>query len=113
VLVGREDHGTAADVAVVDDVIEDVRSVVAIGEIANLIDNQDVGAHVGCDRLAHLSFPACSGEVIDELCRSREERIESILQRAVRDRDREMGLSAARLAEQDCGAPFGHEVRRE
>jgi hypothetical protein len=32
-LVGGEDHGPSVDVAVVDDVVEDVGGVVAVGEV--------------------------------------------------------------------------------
>ena len=37
-LVGREDHGTLAAMAVVDDVKEHVGRVGAVGEIADLVD---------------------------------------------------------------------------
>ncbi len=38
--------GVAADVAVVDDVVEDVRGVVAVGEVADLVDDEHVGPDV-------------------------------------------------------------------
>ena len=38
VLVGGEDHRPAANVSVVDDVIEDVGRVVAVREVADLVE---------------------------------------------------------------------------
>ena len=52
VLVGREDHRAAADVAIIDYVIEHVRSVVAVGEVPDFIDDQDVRFDVARQRFA-------------------------------------------------------------
>ena len=50
-LVRREDHRASANVAVVDDVIEDVRRVVSVGEIANLVDHEHVRLHEATERV--------------------------------------------------------------
>ena len=39
-LVGREEHRAASDVSIVDDVVEDVRGVVAVREVASLVDDE-------------------------------------------------------------------------
>ena len=41
-LVGREDHRALLDVALVDDVEEHVRGVVAVREVAHLVNEEDV-----------------------------------------------------------------------
>ncbi len=41
-LVGGEDHGAPSDVALVDDVEEDVGGVIAVGEITDFVDDEDV-----------------------------------------------------------------------
>jgi hypothetical protein len=59
-LVGGEDHGATVQVAVVDDVEEDIGGVGAIGQVAHLVDDEDVGVGVGGQRLEQASFAACS-----------------------------------------------------
>lgn len=39
-LVGGEQHGAPLDVTVVDEVVEDVRRIGAVREVANLVDDQ-------------------------------------------------------------------------
>jgi hypothetical protein len=58
-LVRREEHRLASNVAVVDHVVEHVRSVVAVSEVSHFIDNQNVGADECVDRSAHAAIPAC------------------------------------------------------
>lgn len=41
-LVGREDHRAACLMALRDDVIEDVRGVVAVRQVADLVDDEHV-----------------------------------------------------------------------
>ena len=113
VLVGSEDHGASSDVAVVDDVIEDVGCIVSVGEVANLVDDEHVRSHVDGECVAELSFATRRREIVDELGGGGEECVESGLQCAVRDGDREMRLAASGLALEDDRAAFGNEVRRE
>lgn len=98
VLVGREDHGASSDVAVVDDVIEHVGCIVSVGEVANLVDDEHVRAHVDGECVAELSFTTSRREMVDELGGGGEECVESVLQCAARDGDREMRLAASGLA---------------
>ena len=112
-LVGGEDHRASSDVAVVDDVIEDVRCVVAVGEVADLVDDEDMGLHVHGERVAKLAVAARDGELVDELRGRDEARVEPELHRAIRDGDREMGLAASGLAFEDDRVALGDEVRRE
>jgi len=100
-LVGREEHRAASDVSIVDDVVEDVRGVVAVREVANLVDHEDMGSHVMSKSFAHRSFATRSREIFDELCGGGEERLEAVLQRAICDRDGEMGFAATGLAKEN------------
>jgi len=113
VLVRREDHGASSNVAVVDDVIEDVGGIVAVGEITDLVDNEHVGAYVFREGLAQLALAARGGQVVDQLGGGGEENIEPVLHGAVRDRDRKVRLAAPGLAKKDCGTSFGDKVRSE
>jgi hypothetical protein len=113
VLVGGEHHRASANVSIIDHVVEDVGRVGAVGEVADLVDDEHVRPHVGRECLAHLAIAACGGEVLDQLGCGREERVEAILHRAVRDRDREVGLAATGLALEDDRAALGDEVGRE
>jgi len=65
-LVGGEDHGPPAQVAVVDDLKEDVGGVGAVGEVADFVDDQDVGRGVGLEGLGEGAFSRGGGEAVDE-----------------------------------------------
>lgn len=97
----------------VDDVEEDVRGVVAVGEVADLVHDQDVRSQVARQRVAQLASSARAREVVDELCAVDEERLETVLHGAVRDGDGEVSLAATRLALEDDRVALGDEVRRE
>jgi hypothetical protein len=112
-LVRREDHRALLDVPLVDDVEEDVRGVVAVGEVADLVHDQDVRSQVARQRVAQLASSARAREVVDELCAVDEERLETVLHGAVRDGDGEVRLAATRLALEDDRVALGDEVRRE
>jgi hypothetical protein len=92
---------------------EHVGRVVAVREVADLVDHEDVRLEVAHQRLAKLAASARAREVVDELGAVHEERLEAVLHRAVRDRDGEVRLAAPRLALENHRVPFGHEVRRE
>jgi len=112
-LIGREEHRPVVLVALVDDVKEHVRSVGAVGQVADLIHDEHVGLRVPGQRLRESTLAESRGQVVDELCRGDEERIKAVLDGAVGDRDGEMGLPAARLAHQDEIAHLCHEVWRQ
>jgi hypothetical protein len=78
VLVGREDHCSTFDVAFVDNVKEDVGSVVAVREVADFIDNEQMRFQVAHKRVTQFAIAAGRREVVDEIRSGREERIEAI-----------------------------------
>ena len=100
-------------VALVDHVVEHVGGVSPVGEIAHLVDDQDVGVRVGGQRLGQLCGAEGRREIVDEGRRGGEEGVEAVLDRAVGDGDRQVGLPASRLAREDERSPVGDEVRRE
>jgi hypothetical protein len=112
-FVRREDHRAPADVALVDDVEEDVRGIVAVGQVADLVDDEDVRFDVGRERLAQAPLTTCRGQVVDERRRGGEERLEAVLQRAVGDCDRQVRLAAPGFALEDDRVSLGHEVGAE
>jgi hypothetical protein len=70
-------------VAVVDDVEEDVSGVRAIAEIADLVDDEHVGMRVGRQRVPEAAPAGGQRELGDERRRRGERGIEAILNRAV------------------------------
>jgi hypothetical protein len=70
-----------------------------------LIDDQDGRMCVGLQRLRELPVPEGSGEIIDEGCGRREEGIKAVLDGAVRDGDRQVGLPAAGFVENTSDRP--------
>lgn len=66
-LVGGEDHGPLAQVAVVDDAVEDVGSVRCVALVAELVDHQDVRVQIGLEGFVELGTRGGGGEVADEL----------------------------------------------
>jgi hypothetical protein len=96
-LVGGEDHRALTDVPLIDDVKEDVGRVVAVGEVSDLIDDEQVRLEIPREGLAQVTPTAGGGQVINQVRGGREERVEAILQGSVGDRDSEVGLSPSRL----------------
>ena len=113
VLVRGEDQRPFPDVALVDHLIEDVRRVGAVREVADLVDDEDVGTDVADQFFSQSAVAARGGEVFDHLGGGREERLEAALDRAVRDGDREVGFASSGLAEEDDGASLDDEVGRQ
>ena len=113
VLVRGEDHRASADVPFVDDVEQRVRGVVGMREVADLVDDEHVGLQVRREHgLAH-AVARRGRDVVDERGGVDEERVESVLDRAVREGDGEVRLPASRLAVEDERTAFGDEVVRE
>jgi len=50
-LVGGEEHGPSVEVAAVLDLEEDIGSLRTVGEVADLVNDEDVGMGVGGDGL--------------------------------------------------------------
>lgn len=110
VLVGGEDHGALANLALVDHVVEHVGGVAAVGEVADLVHDENVRAHVDGQGFAKTLLSAGSREVVNELGGGQEARIKAVLQSAVSDGDGEMRLAAAGFALEYYGTAFGDEV---
>ena len=70
----------------VDDVEEHVGGVGAVGEVADLVDDEDGGMRVGRQRLRELPGAKRGREVVDERGGGREVRIEAVLDGAIGDR---------------------------
>ncbi len=78
-FVGGEDHGPLPQVSVVHHMEKDVGSVLAVGQVADLVDDQHVGVGVGGQRLLQLSLRAGVGEILDQFRRGGEESLEAVL----------------------------------
>jgi hypothetical protein len=112
-FVGSKDHRFFLLMAFVDDMEEDVGCIGAIGEVADLVDDEHCGACVGMESLTEAAMDAGGGEVVDEGGGSAEEGVEAVLNGAVGDGDGQVGLAAAWLAGEDEAAAIGDEVRGE
>jgi hypothetical protein len=95
VLVRGEDDRAHRLMALGHDVVEDVRCVGAIGQVPDLIDDQDVRCDVREERISEVTFARGDREVLDELGRGHEERVEAVLDRAVADGHCDVRLAAA------------------
>lgn len=99
--------------AFVDDVEEHMSGVVAVGQIADLVDPQDCRVEVWGERLAEPTVSACCREIVDQVSRRDEAGRVSVLDGAVGDGDREVRLAAAGAAEQDGVATLADQLRGE
>jgi len=113
VFVGREDHRALLDVALVDNVEEDVGRVVTVGEVADLVDEEQVRLDVAHERFAQATVATRGREIVDEVCCGGDERVEAVLQGVIGDGDGEVRLAATRLAIEDDGTALRDEVGRE
>jgi hypothetical protein len=109
-FVGGEDHRLVMQVAVVDDMEEKIGGVVSDREVADLIDDEDVGMGVESEMGSELSVTLSSGERFNEVGRAGEERFVAVLDGAVSDGDGEVGLARAAGAGQDQRTSLGDEL---
>ena len=112
-LVGGEDHRPFAQMPIIDHVVEHVGGLRAVREIAHLVNHQDMRVRVAIERLVQAALPTRIGQILDQLGGGGEERVEAVLDRAVRDGDRQVRLPAAGFAVQNQRAAVGHEIGRE
>jgi hypothetical protein len=84
---------------------EHVGGIGAVREISHFIDDQDGRMCGGLQRLCELPVTEGGGAIIDKGRGRREEGIEAILDGAVRDGDRQVGLPAAWLPEKISDRP--------
>ena len=65
-LVGGEQHEVSLNRASVDDLVEDVGGIVAIGEITDLVADEDGGLDTGLEGGHEAALTASPGEIVDE-----------------------------------------------
>jgi hypothetical protein len=112
-LVGRKDDGLVAQVASVDDVVEDVGCAVSEGKISDFIDDKNGRRDEALDGVLHASVLCGAAEFLDELCGGDKEGVEAVEDRFVSDGDGEMGLTPAGLALEDEAGAGGDELWSE
>ncbi len=81
-FVGGKDHGPAASVAFVDNVEEHVGGVVCVAEVADFVDDEDMGRGVGAQCLGHVSLAEGARELVDELGGGDEQGVKAVLDSA-------------------------------
>jgi hypothetical protein len=112
-FVGGEDHCPLLTMPIVDDVKEHVGCVRAAGEVSDLIDDQDRGMRVRGERRGKASGAKGRRQIIDQFRGRHKERIKAVLNRAVREGDRQMRFPPTGLAIQDQTVAFRREVGRQ
>jgi hypothetical protein len=66
-LVRREEHRARLDVPLVDHVEQYVGGGVAVGQIADLVDDEQVRLDIARERLAQTAFAARGREIVDQI----------------------------------------------
>ena len=112
-FVGGKHHRALFPMPIVDDVEQHVRRVRSVREVAHLVDHEYGGMDVGRQRLGKATAAESRGEVINEFGRGDTPCVEAILDRAIRNRHREMCLAAPGFPAEDDAATLGDEVWRE
>ena len=112
-LVGREDQGAVVQMAVVDDLEEDVGGVGAVAEITDLIDDQHGRVRVPRQDVTQATPARDCRELIDEIGGGGEEGVEAILDGPVGKGDRQVRLAGAARAAEDERVPLRDEVGAE
>ena len=92
---------------------EHVCGIRPVGEIADLVNDQDRRVPVHGKRLCELACAKRGGEVVDERRRGGEVGVEAVLDRTVGDRDSQMGFPAPRLAPEDQRSAVRHKIGRQ
>jgi hypothetical protein len=109
-FIRGEDHRAFLAMPIIDDVKQHVGGVGAAREVPDLIDDQDRRMRVRRERGGKASSAKRRREIIDQFCGRDKQRIEPVLDGAVRDRDGEMRFPPARFAVEDHTVAFGREV---
>jgi hypothetical protein len=93
-LIGREDHGALLPVPIIDHVKEHVRGVGAVGEVPDFVDDEHARLEIRGQGLRESAASEGGRQVVDQFGGGDEARVKAILNRAVGEGDREMGLAA-------------------
>lgn len=113
-LVGGEDDRLALEVALVDDVVEDIGGVVAEREVADLVDDEDTGSDVALEDLLKVAAVGGDAELLDERGSCCEQRFCAVEDGLVGDGNREVGFAPPGPSLQDqvlaARREFGREV---
>jgi hypothetical protein len=111
-LVGGEDHRAASDVAVVDDVVEDVGGVVAVAEVSDSSTTSTWGRMIRAraSRILPSRPAADSASMSSAAVVKLKSASKPFLHGAMRDRDGQLRLAAPRLALEDHRVSLGDEV---
>ena len=112
-LVRRDDDRLLLQVALVDDLEEDVGRVLRVGEVTEFVDDQHVRIDVGLDGLAQRAAPCGIGELFDEVVRFAKHGGAAVLDRLVGDGDREMRLAGAGRSAQHHGPALADQLRTQ
>jgi len=92
---------------------ENIGGVRPIGQISYLVNHQDVGTGVVDEGLMEMAPLTGIGEIFDKLGGGGEQSLETILDGAVCDGNREMSFATAGFAIKNQRSSLGDEVRSE
>src|SRR5438552_18414964 len=92
---------------------ENIGGVRPIGQISYLVNHQDVGTGVVDEGLMEMAPLTGVGEIFDKLGGGGEQSLETILDGAVCDGNREMSFATAGFAIKNQRSSLGDEVRSE
>ncbi len=112
-LIRRENHGSAFEVALVDDLEEHVGRIRWMDEVADLVDHEDRDRDQGMECFGEASVTAGDRELVDEFVGGRKVGLEAVLDRTVGDRNRQRRLPRARRAGEDHSATLADELRTQ
>jgi hypothetical protein len=112
-LVGREDHRAPVTMAITDDMKEHVGRVGPVGEVADLVDDEYRRMRVGGQRVGESPCAEGRREIVDQFGSRHKQRIETVLDSAIGNGDREMRFASARFADQNQRPSFRDEIRGE
>jgi len=103
-LVGRDEHRAAAQVALIDDLEEAVGGVGAVGQVAELVDDEDGGRDIGFEQFFVVAAAGGGMQVAEQLRGGGEARVEAVLDGLVGDRDGGPSSTSARPSVTISGA---------
>src|SRR6266699_901817 len=112
-FVGGEDHRALLPMAIVDDMEEHVCSIGPVGEVPHFVDHNDRGMDISGERVGELPTTKCGRKVVDEFSGGDKQRVKSILNGAIGDRNRQVRFPSARFPAKYQTPSLSDEIRRE
>src|SRR5262249_30440756 len=110
-LVGGKDDRSIVQMPLIDHLEEGVGGVEGIGEVAKLINHQDVRGNVGSQGLTEPSLARSVGEFLDEIIRLPKEGGAAVLDGLIGNGDGEVRLAHSRGSAEDEITTFSDELR--